>query len=335
MQSKIKESFFRRILKLLGMEAFVFKKVFIVPGRNSYDLAERIAKKSGFPLAKVKWTTFDDKECKLQYEDNIRGAYLYVVNSTNAPASNMYDTELLIDAAKRASAERIIAVIPYFGGQRQERKDRGRVPITAMLNVKKLVSAGVYKIIAMDLHADAIQAFFERFDNLYASAIFVPYIKSLNLRDFYLMSLDTGGAKRIERYADYLNKLFGICFKQRAEEPDNIKVMKLLGDVSDKDVLMIDDLIDTAGSVEKFINLVFAAGAKNITCMFTHPMLSGKAYERIKSFPQVTFIVTDTLPIDQKFIDLPNFKVLSTDTLFAEVIRRDANNESISSLFVF
>jgi ribose-phosphate pyrophosphokinase len=151
----------------------------------------------------------------------------------------------------------------------------------------------------------------------------------------YFVSLDTGGAKRIERYADYFKKAFGLCFKQRGDGPDNIKRMLLLGDVKGKDVVMIDDIIDTAGSVKKFVDLVWDAGAKSITCFFTHAMLSGPAYERIISMPNVQFIVTDTLPIPQKFLDLPNFRVITTSDLLAEVIDRDVKNASISSLFVF
>ena len=334
-----KAELLRNILMLMEDSSLIFqlhiKRIFIVPGRNSYELAKQIAEASGIKLAEVVWTDFTDGESKPQYKDNIRGAFLYIVNSTNAPADNLNDVELLTDAAIRASAERIIVVTPYFGGQRQERKDKGRVPITAKLNADKLAAVGVYKLIAIDLHADAIQAFFPRFDHLFASAIFVPYIKKLDLEYLHFVSLDTGGAKRIEKYADLFNVPFGICYKQRDDGPDKIKKMMLLGDVKGKDVVMIDDIIDTAGSVEKFTTLVLDAGARSVRCFFTHPVLSGTAYERIKNMPNVEYIVTDTIPIDPKFFELPNFKVLTVVDFLADVIKRDTKNESISSMFVF
>jgi ribose-phosphate pyrophosphokinase len=311
------------------------KRIFIVPGRNSEDLARRIAKQSGHQLAEIKWSNFSDGECKPQYKDNIRGAELYIINSTNAPDSNLKDILLLTDAAIRSSAERVIAVVPYFGGQRQERKDRGRVPITAMLNVNLLAAAGIYKIVAMDLHADAIQAFFPRFDNIYASYIFVPYIQNLQLKNLYFVATDTGGGKRTEKYANYFDVDFGICYKQRGDEPNSIKKIRLLGNATGKNVIIIDDMVDTASSIESCINLLKLEKAKSIRCVFTHAVLSGNAYQRIQSMQDVEFIVTDTIPIKPECLSLPNFKVLRTDKLFAEVIRRDVNKESISSLFVF
>ncbi|MCF7835139.1 ribose-phosphate diphosphokinase [Candidatus Gracilibacteria bacterium] len=310
-------------------------KVFIVPGRNSQNLAARISEVSGYPLAEIKWTDFSDGETKPKYEDNIRGAVLYIVNSTNAPDRNLKDILLLSDAAVRASATEIISVIPYFGGQRQERKDEGRVPITAMLNIQLLEAAGVQKIVAMDLHADAIQAFFKRFDHLYASYLFVPYIENLGLKDLIFASPDTGGGKRVEKYAEYFNVDFAICYKQRAKGPDEIKTMRLLGDVKDKDVIVFDDMIDTAGSVEFCVNLIRDKGARSIRFFATHPVFSGKAYDRMKAMSDVMFVVTDTIPLEKKFLDLPNLDVVSSHVLLADVISRDVKNESISSLFVF
>ena len=310
-------------------------RIFIVPGRNSFELAKMIAEHSGYPLAKIEWTDFTDGEFKPQYLENLRHSELYIVNSTNAPERNFKEVLLLIDAAVRASADKVITVIPYFGGQRQERKDKGRVPITAKLNVDLLATAGVYKIVSMDLHADAIQAFFPRFDHIYASAIFVPFIKELKLERPYLMALDTGGSKRIEKYAKYFGWDFGICYKGRGQGNDNIERMMLLGDVTGKDVILVDDMIDTAGSVKKLIELMIENEARSIRCLFTHPVCSGEAYERIKSYPEVEFIVTDTIPLRPEFLALPNFKSLSVAPLLSEVIKRDISGESISSLFVF
>ena len=320
---------------MLNQKQNYMNRIFIVPGRNSADLAAKIAKECGHKLAEVIWTEFADGEVKPQYKDNIRGANLYIVNSTNAPESNLKDVCLLTDAAIRASAERVITVIPYFGGQRQERKDKGRVPITAKQNVDQLADAGVYKIIAVDLHADAIQAFFKRFDHLYASYLFVPYIKNLKLENLIFVSPDTGGGKRVEKYAEYFGVDFALCYKQRAEEADKIKKMRLLGDVKGKDVIVFDDMVDTAGSIEACVELLLKEGARSIRVHATHPVLSGKAYEKIKNMPDVKFVFTDTIPLDPKFLALPNVEILSLHPLLAEVIRRDVNNESISSLFVF
>ncbi|MEI8252460.1 MAG: ribose-phosphate diphosphokinase [bacterium] len=314
---------------------FVEKRVLIVPGRNSADLAARIADASGYPLAKIEWTNFSDGETKPQYQDNIRGATLYIVNSTNAPASNLYDLLLLTDAAVRASAEKVIAVIPYFGGQRQERKDKGRVPITAMLNVKLLEAAGVNKIIAMDLHADAIQAFFPRFDHIYASAFFVPVIKNLGLENLIFASPDINGGKRAEKYALYFKLGIAVCWKRRKDGVDQVEVTSLFGKVKGKNVVVFDDILDTAGSLEGCVNLLVKAKAKTITVIVTHPMLSGKAYERIVNMPNVKCIVSDSLPLKEKFLTLQNIEVISSHPLLGEVIRRDVNNESISTLFAF
>lgn len=310
------------------------KKIFIVPGRNSSDLARRISEKARIELADVEWTNFSDGESKPQYKDNIRGAILYIVNSTNAPCSNFDDVLLLTDAAIRASAKRVIVVMPYFGGQRQERKDKGRVPITAKLRVDQLAAAGVYKIIAMDLHADAIQAFYKRFDNIFASYLFVPYIKKSGIENLIFASPDTGGSKRVEKYAEHFGVDFAICYKQRSQGPNEIKRMRLLGDVKDKDVIVFDDMIDTAGSVELCVSLLKEKGAKSIRFFATHPVFSGKAYERIKAMEDVKFIVTDTIPLKKEFA-LPNIEVISIDEFLAEVVKRDFKNESISSLFVF
>ncbi len=311
------------------------KKIFIVAGRNSFDLAGRISDKAKIELADVEWTNFSDGESKPQYKDNIRGATLYIVNSTNAPISNFDDVLLLADAAVRASAKKVIVVIPYFGGQRQERKDKGRVPITAKLRATQLKAAGVYKIIAMDLHADAIQAFAKRFDNIFASYLFVPYIKKLGLKNLIFASPDTGGTKRVEKYADHFGVEFNICYKQRSQGPNEIKQMRLLGDVRDKDVIVFDDMIDTAGSVELCVGLLKEKGAKSIRFFATHPVFSGKAYQRIKAMEDVKFVVTDTIPLKQEFTELANIEVISIDGLLAEVVKRDFRNESISSLFVF
>ena len=238
----------------------------------------------------------------------------------------------MIDAAKRASARKIIAVIPYFGYARQDRKDKPRVAIASKLIANLLTSAGVTRLLTLDLHADQIQGFFDvPVDNLYASSIFYPYLKQLNLPELIMASPDTGGTRRAASYAKALGKEFVICYKQRAK-PNVIEQMQLIGDVEGKDVILVDDIIDTAGTITKAAAIIKDKGAKSVRAFCTHPIFSGSAYEKINNSVFDEVVVTDTIPLKQHS---DKIKVLSTADLWAEVIKRIQNFESISSLFKY
>ncbi|MDP3445636.1 MAG: ribose-phosphate pyrophosphokinase [Ignavibacteria bacterium] len=304
--------------------------VSIFTGRATEYLAQKIAKSYGSPLGKTIVTDFSDGEFQPSFEENIRGRDVFLVQSTFAPTENLFELLLLADAARRASAKKITAVMPYFGFARQDRKDKPRVTIAAKLVANLLITAGITRIITIDLHADQIQGFFDvPVDHLYASNIFVPYIESLNLPNLTMASPDTGGTRRAASYAKTLNTGFVICYKQRAK-PNVIEDMSLIGDVKGRDVILIDDIIDTAGSITKAGELIMEQGASSVRAFCTHPIFSGKAYERIENSPFVEVVVTDTIPLKH---ESKKIKVLSTADLFAEVIRRVENYESISSLF--
>ena len=310
----------------MAAESFVS----IFSGRSSRYLADKIADSFGTPLGKSIVTNFSDGEFQTSYEENIRGRDVFIVQSTMPPADNLLELLMMVDAAKRASARKIIAVIPYFGYGRQDRKDKPRVSIAAKLTANLLIAAGVQRLITLDLHADQIQGFFDvPVDNLYSSNIFVPYLKSLDLPNLIMASPDTGGTRRAASYAKALNKEFVICYKQRAKA-NVIEQMQLIGDVEGKDVVLVDDIIDTAGTITKAANLIMDKGATSVRAFCTHPIFSGKAYELISKSAFTEVIVTDTVPLKQ---DCEKIKVLSTANLLAEVIRRVQNFESISSLF--
>lgn len=306
--------------------------VSIFSGRASEYLAHKIAKSYGTPLGKTTFIDFSDGEFQPSFEENIRGRDVFIVQSTFAPTENLFELLLMTDAARRASARKITAVIPYFGFARQDRKDKSRVAIAAKLVANLLITAGITRIITIDLHADQIQGFFDvPVDHLYASNIFVPYIQSLNLPNLTMASPDTGGTRRAASYAKMLNTGFVICYKQRAK-PNVVEEMSLIGDVTGRHVILMDDIIDTAGSITKAGELIMQHGAASVRAFCTHPVFSGKAYERLAASPFTEVIVTDTIPLRQ---ECKKVKVLSTADLFAEVIRRVENYESISSLFQF
>ncbi|MBG0782377.1 MAG: ribose-phosphate pyrophosphokinase [Bacteroidales bacterium] len=304
--------------------------VSIFSGRASEYLAQKIAENYGSALGKTIVTEFSDGEFQPSFEENIRGRDVFLVQSTFAPSDNLFELLMMADAARRASARKIIAVIPYFGFARQDRKDKPRVSIAAKLVANILHTAGVNRIITIDLHADQIQGFFDMpVDHLYASNIFVPYIKGLNLPNLTMASPDTGGTRRAASYAKMLNTGFVICYKQRAK-PNVVEEMALIGDVKGRDIILMDDIIDTAGSITKAGELVMENGANSVRAFCTHPVFSGQAYERISKSPFTEVIVTDTIPLKEQH---EKIKVLTTAGLFAEVIRRVENYESISSLF--
>ena len=302
----------------------------IFSGRSSRYLAERIANSFGIELGKSIVTEFSDGEFQTSFEENIRGRDVFIVQSTFPPTDNIMELLMMVDAARRASARKIIAVLPYFGYARQDRKDKPRVSIASKLIANLLVTTGVTRVITLDLHADQIQGFFDiPVDHMYASNIFVPYLRSLNLPDMMMASPDTGGTRRAASYAKSLNTGFAICYKQR-NKPNVIEQMQLIGDVKGKDVVLLDDIIDTAGTITKAADLIMSQGANSVRAFCTHPIFSGNAYERISKSPFEEVVVTDTIPLKQ---DCSKITVLSTAELFAEVIKRVQNFESISSLF--
>ncbi len=304
--------------------------VSIFSGRSSRYLAEKIAESYGVEMGKSIVTEFSDGEFQTSFEENIRGRDVFIVQSTFPPTDNLMELLMMVDAARRASARKIIAVLPYFGYARQDRKDKPRVSIASKLIANLLVTTGVTRIITLDLHADQIQGFFDiPVDHMFASNIFIPYIKSLNLPNLMMASPDTGGTRRAASYAKSLNTGFAICYKQRAK-PNVIERMQLIGDVEGKDVILLDDIIDTAGTITKAAGLIMDNGANSVRALCTHPIFSGNAYERISKSPFEEVVVTDTIPLKQS---CDKINVLSTADLFAEVIKRVQNFESISSLF--
>ncbi len=305
-------------------------KVSIFTGRKTRYLAEKIAASYGIDLGKSIVTNFSDGEFQTSYEENVRGQDVFIIQSTIPPSDNLLELLMMVDAARRASARKIIVVIPYFGYARQDRKDKPRVAIAAKLIANLLTTSGISRIITLDLHADQIQGFFEvPVDNLYASQIFADYIRGLNLPNLIMASPDTGGTRRAASYAKALNTGFVICYKQRAKA-NVIERMELIGDVKGKDVVLVDDIIDTAGTITKAADLIMDNGANSVRAFCTHPIFSGSAYERLSKSKLSEIIVTDTVPLRQT---LDKIKVLSTADLFAEVIKRVQNFESISTMF--
>jgi ribose-phosphate pyrophosphokinase len=299
--------------------------------RQSTDLAAAIAGKYGASLGKVNFSTFSDGEFQPSFEESIRGCRIFIIGSTQPNSDNIMEMLLMMDAAKRASARHITAVIPYFGWARQDRKDKPRVPIGAKMIAKILESAGATRIITMDLHADQIQGFFEKpVDHLFASSLFIPYLRSLNLTDLTIASPDMGGSKRAYAYAKTLESDVVVCYKQR-QKANVISHMELIGDVTGKNVVLVDDMVDTAGTLTKAADVMMERGAKSVRAICTHAILSGKAYERINNSQLLELIVTDSIPLKQ---ESPKIRVLSCASLFAGVMQNVQNNESISDNFI-
>lgn len=275
---------------------------------------------------------FSDGEMQPRYTESLRGGYIFIVQSTNPPSDNLMELLTLIDAAKRASAKEIVAVIPYFGYARQDRKDKSRVSLGAKLMANLLTVAGITRLITIDLHADQIQGFFDvPVDNLYASAIFLPLIEKFNLNEIVLAAPDVGSSKRVSAYAKYLGIDFVICNKQRkvANEVDNISI---IGSVKNKHVILLDDMIDTGGTIVAATEEMLKEGAISVRAYCTHPILSGKAYEKINASRLEELVVTDTIKLKK---ESDKIKVVSVSKLLSEVIEIIIKNESISSLFLF
>jgi len=304
----------------------------IFSGRATHYLAEKIAASYGKKLGDVLITEFSDGEFQPSFEDNIRGNDIFIIQSTFPPTDNLFELLMMIDAAKRASARHIIAVIPYFGFARQDRKDKPRVSIAAKLVANLLTAAGVQRVITIDLHADQIQGFFDvPVDHLYASSIFIPYMKQLDLPNMIFASPDTGGTRRAAAYAKIFDTGFVMCYKQRSKA-NQVDTMQLIGDVRGKDVIMLDDIIDTGTTITRAATLMLTNGASSVRAFCTHPILSGLAVDRLENSDFTEVIVTDTIPLRQ---DCQKIKVLTTADLLADVIGRVHNYESISSLFKF
>ena len=299
--------------------------------KQSQVLAENIANSFGIPLGNVITSTYSDGEFQPSFEESVRGARVFIIGSTFPNSDHLMEMLLMLDAAKRASARHITAVLPYFGWARQDRKDKPRVPIAAKLVAKMLETAGATRIITMDLHADQIQGFFEKpVDHLFGSTIFLPYLKALNLDNLTIASPDMGGSKRAYAYSKAMSSDVVICYKQRAKA-NVISHMELIGDVSGKNVVLVDDMVDTAGTLTKAADLMMERGALSVRAICTHPILSGNAYEKLENSQLEELIVTDSIPAR---MDHPKLKVLSCADLFADVMRRVNENNSISSKFL-
>ncbi len=298
---------------------------------QSTVLAEKIAKSYGLNLGNVIFSRYSDGEFQPSFEESVRGARIFIIGSTNPSSENLMEMLLMLDAAKRASARHITAVMPYFGWARQDRKDKPRVPIAAKLVAKMLEAAGATRIITMDLHADQIQGFFEKpVDHLFASTIFLPYLKKLNLDNLTIASPDMGGSKRAYAYSKAMESDVVICYKQRAKA-NVISHMELIGDVKGKNVVLVDDMVDTAGTLTKAADLMMERGAISVRAITTHGLLSGDAYEKIEKSQLEELIVTDSIPIKK---ESSKVKVLGCADLFADVMQRVHNNTSIASKFL-
>ena len=299
--------------------------------RQSLILAEKIAKEYDTTLGKVKTTYFSDGEFQPAFQESVRGKRVFIIGSTFPNADNLMEMLLMLDAAKRASARHITAVMPYFGWARQDRKDQPRVAIGAKLVANLLQSAGATRIITMDLHADQIQGFFEKpVDHLYASTIFMPYVKSLNLDNLTIASPDMGGSKRAYAYSKHLHCDVVICYKQR-KKANVISHMELIGDVKGKNVILVDDMIDTGGTLAHAANLMMERGALSVRAICTHPILSGDAYNKIQESGLTELIVSDTIPLKK---ETSKIKVVSCAPLFADVMHKVQDNTSISGQFL-
>ncbi len=309
----------------------MISNVKIFSGTGSKYLAEKIATKFGEPLGKVNIQTFSDGEIGVEFKESIRGKSVFLIQSTFAPSDNLMELLLMIDAAKRASAYKVIVVMPYYGYARQDRKDRPRVAIGSKLVANMLTAAGADRIITMDLHAPQIQGYFDiPVDHLDSSAIFIPYIESLQLENLTFAAPDVGSANRIREVASFFECEMVICDKHR-KRANEIASMVVIGDVTDRDIVLIDDICDTGGTLTKSAGLMMEKGARSVRAFCTHPVLSGKAYENIENSVLNELVVCDTIPVKPL---CNKIKVLSTDELFAVTIRNAYENKSINSLFI-
>ncbi len=311
-------------------------KIKVFSCRSSRYLAEKIALSLKLELGKSSVTVFSDGEFQPSFEESVRGATVFIVQSTIPPTENLFELLLMIDAARRASAYKVIAVIPYFGWARQDRKDRPRVPIGAKMVANLLQAAGCDRVMTADLHADQIQGFFDfPVDHIYASSIFLPYLRDLKLSNLSIASPDMGGAKRANAYSRILGCPLIVCHKSR-EKANVVGSMTAIGDVEGKNIVIIDDMIDTAGTITKAADMLMEKGALSVRALATHAVLSGPAYERIAKSELLEVIISDTIPLcPSPDTDMTKIKVLSVSDIFADVIDKVYNYQSISTSFVF
>lgn len=304
----------------------------IFTGRQTVELAGLIAKSYGSPIGQVNIQQFSDGEFQPSFDESVRGSRVFLVQSTTPPVDNFMELLMMIDAAKRASARHITAVLPYFGMARQDRKDKPRVPITAKLYAKMLEAAGATRVMTMDLHADQIQGFFEiPVDHLFSSSIFLPDIKALNLDNLTIASPDMGGSKRATAYGNQLGADVVICYKQR-KKANVIGKMTVIGNVKDQNVILLDDMVDTAGTLTKAADMLMDQGAKSVRAYCTHGVLSGPAYDRLSNSAITELVITDTIPLKEPH---DKIRVLSVADLFASVMKSVNSNQSISGHFLF
>ena len=303
----------------------------IFSGSGSIDVAKKIANEFGKPLGKGSLGKFSDGELSYRYTETVRGSDVYIVQSTVNGSDNLIELFLMIDAAKRASAKHVNVVIPYYGYARQDRKDKPRIAVSAKLMANLLTASGASRVVSCDLHAGQIQGFFDiPLDHLNGSSVFVPYVKKLNLENVIFASPDAGGTERVRDYAKYFDCEFVICDKTR-EKANEVKSVEVIGEVKDKDVIIVDDLIDTGGTIAMASNVIMDKGAKSVRAIITHPVLSGNAEENLEKSSLIELVVTDSIPLN---IRNKKIKVLSIAGLFAKAIRKIHENESTSSLFI-
>lgn len=303
----------------------------IFAGSASEYMAQEICKELGVELGKMKIEHFADGEFEVSFEESVRGCEVYLVQSTFPNCDNLMELLLMIDAAKRASTKSVVAVMPYFGWARQDRKDKPRVSIAAKLVSDMLVTAGADRVITMDLHADQIQGFFNiPVDHLYASSVFIPYIQSLKLPDLVIATPDVGGAKRANSYAKYLDVPLVLCHKQRAKA-NVVAKMTVIGDVKDKNVILVDDMVDTAGTITKAADLMMENGAKSVRALASHAIMSDPACERVDNCSLEEIIFTNSIPLKK---ECRKATIISVARLFADTIRRVHSNQSISSQYL-
>jgi len=303
----------------------------IFAGSKSTVLANQIANKFGADIGNVSIVTFSDGEFEPSFDETVRGCDVFIVQSTPPPSDNLMELLLMVDAAKRASANKIVAVIPYFGFARQDKKGKPRVPIAAKLIANLLTAAGVNRVITMDLHADQIQGFFEvPVDHLYASTLFLPYLKEMNLKNLCIASPDMGGTKRANTYAKFLQTDVVVCYKHR-DKANEVSKMMILGDVKDKNVVLVDDMVDTAGTLTKAADLMMEQGAISVRACCTHAILSGNAYDKINNSKITELLVTDSLPLKN---NSKKIKAIPIAKLFSDTIKCVQANKSISTNFI-
>jgi ribose-phosphate pyrophosphokinase len=303
----------------------------IFSGTGSQYLAEAIARSYGAKLGKITVSRFSDGEIQPVFQESIRGDYVFLIQSTFSPTDNIMELLLMIDAARRASAYKVIAVIPYYGYARQDRKDKPRVAIGSKLVANMLVAAGADRVITMDLHAPQIQGYFDiPVDHLDSSAIFIPYIEQLKLENLTFAAPDVGSANRVREIASYFDAEMVICDKHR-KRANEIASMVVIGEVTGKDIILIDDICDTGGTLAKSAGLLIEKGARSVRALCTHPVLSGKAYENIENSVLDELVVCDTIPLKK---DSSKIKVISVSELFAIAIRNAFENKSITNLFI-